>query len=125
MSPLAPQAASLFRSLVGAGTLPPGPGVAVGEAGRPGDGTHVRFHVQVHENVVIAARFQAYGCPHTLAVCAWLAGRLLGRRAAEGPGSTPHDWARELGVPTEKLGRLLVVEDAVLAALRGGRMPVE
>jgi NifU-like protein involved in Fe-S cluster formation len=85
----------------------------------------VRFHLQVLDGVVNAARFQAYGCPHTLAACAWVAGRLPGRIAAQGLGSTPHDWARELEVPTEKLSRLLVVEDAVLAAMRAAGMPVE
>jgi hypothetical protein len=67
---------------------------------------------------VIAARFQAYGCPHTLAVCAHLAGTIVGRHAAQGIGSTPQAWAQEFEVPTEKLGRLLVVEDAIVAALR-------
>jgi hypothetical protein len=33
------------------------------------------------------------------------------------PG-TPADWARTHGVPVEKLGRLLIIEDAVRACLR-------
>jgi len=33
------------------------------------------------------------------------------------PG-TPTDWAEKFAVPAEKLGRLLVVEDALRAALR-------
>jgi hypothetical protein len=44
---------------------------------------------------------------------AWLCGQLPGRaRAGLLPG-TPAEWARARGVPTEKLGRLLVVEDAM------------
>jgi hypothetical protein len=34
------------------------------------------------------------------------------------PGS-PADWAREFEVPAEKLGRMLIVEDALRAALYG------
>jgi hypothetical protein len=30
----------------------------------------------------------------------------------------PAEWAKTLGVPVEKLGRLLVVEDALLACVR-------
>jgi hypothetical protein len=33
------------------------------------------------------------------------------------PG-TPMEWAAKYGVPVEKLGRLLVIEDAVQACLR-------
>ena len=60
-----------------------------------------------------AARFQAWGCPHTLAVAAWLTQQLPGRKAGQALPGTPADWARALEVPTEKLGRLLVVEDAL------------
>jgi hypothetical protein len=94
-------------------------GVAVsGEAGARGQDTWIRFHLLVADNLVRDARFQAYGCPHTLAVAAWMAKSLPGRnRQALQPG-TPADWAAEHGVPVEKLGRLLVVEDAVQACIR-------
>ncbi len=62
-----------------------------------------------------AARFKAYGCPHTLAVVEGLIRRLPGRTRGDGLPGTPAAWAEELSVPVEKLGRLLVVEDALLA----------
>jgi cysteine desulfurase len=96
----------------------PGEPVAIGEAGGPGQDTWIRFYLLVGDNVVKDARFQAYGCPHTLVVAAWIAKELLGRhREALQPGA-PVDWARRHGVPVEKLGRLLVIEDAVQACLR-------
>jgi hypothetical protein len=50
-------------------------------------------------------------------VAAQLCEALRGRtRQALIPGS-PGGWAREHGVPAEKLGRLLVVEDALRACL--------
>jgi NifU-like N terminal domain len=123
---MTPQARALFRGLPGAGTLPPGPHVCTGEAGEAATGTQVRFHLQVVDGAVIVARFQAYGCPHTLAVCAHLAGAVVGRRTEQGVGSGPEDWAREFEVPTEKLGRLLVVEDAMVAAFRNAaKLPVK
>jgi cysteine desulfurase len=85
------------------------------EAGGPGEETWVRFHLTVEGGIVKAARFKAYGCPHTLAVLDWLRHRLLGRKRVDGPPGTPATWSEELSVPVEKLGRLLVVEDALLA----------
>jgi cysteine desulfurase len=96
----------------------PGETVAVGEAGGPGEGTWIRFHLLVAGDVVKDARFQAYGCPHTLEVAAWMANELRGRRREALQPGAPTEWATAYSVPVEKLGRLLVIEDAVRACLR-------
>jgi len=93
----------------------PGGGAITGEAGGPGQETWIRFHLTVEAGTVKAARFKAYGCPHTLSVMEWLAGQLPGRTRAEGAPGSPARWAEELSVPVEKLGRLLVIEDALRA----------
>jgi cysteine desulfurase len=92
-----------------------GPTDLSGEAGGPGQETWVRFHLTVAGDIVRAARFKAYGCPHTMKVAQWLTDRLAGRRRDEGIPGNPSSWAETLGVPVERLGRLLVVEDALLA----------
>jgi Aminotransferase class-V len=103
----------------GAGAFPAGVGpIFSGEAGRAGEETWVRFHLLVGDGAVKEARFQAYGCPHTVSVASWLASSLPGRRRENLLPGTPPDWARERGVPAEKLGRLLVLEDALKACLR-------
>jgi hypothetical protein len=77
----------------------------------------VKFHLNIGGGIVKAALFQAYGCPHTLAVSAWVTEQLPGRpREALVPGQ-PAEWLAKLAVPVEKLGRLLIVEDALQAAL--------
>ena len=109
-----------LRTLSPASTTAPwsdGPAVS-GEAGAAGQDTWIRFHLLVADDVVKDARFQAYGCPHTLAVAAWMAKALPGRRREALQPGTPADWAADHNVPVEKLGRLLVVEDAVQACLR-------
>ena len=92
---LEPQIRALFVALDHAGELSgatPKPGRVVrGEAGREALGTRVRFSLRLAEGRVAAVRYRAYGCPHTLATCEWL--------------------------PPAKLGRLLVIEDALQAAL--------
>jgi hypothetical protein len=118
--PLGPTIRALFSSLdhaAGALEVVAGALLADGEAGREESGTRVRFMLRIADGRVEAVRFRAYGCPYTLATCEWLARSLEGRRA-EAPGlGSPLDWAWQLGVPASRLGRLLVVEDALVAAL--------
>ena len=88
-----------------------------GEAGGPGAETWVRFQLLTGDDIVKDARFQAFGCPHTLDVAAWVCEELKGRSRAALPPGTPADWAASRSVPVEKLGRLLVIEDALRACL--------
>ncbi len=84
-----------------------------GEAGTEVSGTWVRFHLLVRDGCVKDARFQAFACPHTVETVAWLCERLRGRSRQDLRAGTPAEWAEARGVPVEKLGRLLVVEDAL------------
>ena len=97
-----------------AGALPSD--VRQGRAGRVPDGTQVLFELKIADGIVKSARFSAYGCPHTVAVVSWVCEVLEGSRPDAGLLGTPADWARKFDVPAEKLGRLLIVEDALLAA---------
>lgn len=108
-----------FERLAGAGRLGDGPGRVIhGTAGSRAQGTEVRFEWRVEGGRILEARFLAYGCPYTLAACDWLVEGLAGRRReAPWPGD-PEVWALTLGIPPERLGRLLVVEDALRATLR-------
>ena len=115
--PLDPAVRRWFESLPRSGTLKGAPGVISGEAGGVERDAWVCFHLQIADDVVKDARFQAYGCPHTLAVSAWLTAQLPGRKLSELSLGEPADWARALSVPVEKLGRLLVVEDALRACV--------
>jgi hypothetical protein len=56
-----------------------------------------------------------------VAVTAWLCETLQGAPLKGVAPGSPADWAGKFAVPTEKLGRLLVVEDALRAALEGPR----
>ncbi len=111
----------LFRELPAGGVIPDSAGTVLhGEAGGPAEEVWVRFHLLVDGDSVKDARFEARGCPHTLATAAWLAAGMPGRRLEEALRSGARAWARELKVPVEKLGRLLVIEDALRASLRSG-----
>lgn len=131
--PLAPAVRQLFAALTHAGgptsEARPAPEAPVampprddqsrwfsGEAGRERHGTRVRFMLRLQGRRLREVRYRAYGCPHTLAACEWLARRLEGGQLGDPPGA-PADWAQQLQIPPAKLGRLLVVEDALAAAL--------
>jgi hypothetical protein len=96
----------------------------LGDAGHERQGTRVRFALRMAGCRILEARYRAFGCPYTLAACEWLArqlqGRKLGAPAATGLAQAlggPLDWARTLQIPAARLGRLLVIEDALQAAL--------
>jgi NifU-like protein involved in Fe-S cluster formation len=92
-------------------------GVFRGIAGKRERGTWVQFDIRVRDAQVLDARFLAFGCPHTIAVASWVADHGRGVLTASLPESVQALRAR-FGVPQEKLGRLLIVEDAWLAATR-------
>jgi cysteine desulfurase len=84
-----------------------------GEAGTQAQGTWVRFDLLIAGDSVKDARFQAFACPHTMDTAAWLCAQLPGRVRGQLIPGAPAQWAAERAVPVEKLGRLLVVEDAL------------
>jgi len=86
-----------------------------GEAGAAGQDTWIRFELLVAGDIVKDARFKAFACPHTMDVAAWLCGELRGRDVQELIPGAPLQWGAARGVPAEKLGRLLLIEDALRA----------
>ena len=99
-----------------------GPDCYRGAAGSRSAGTWVQFDVRLERGGAVPrvreARFLAFGCPHVIAAAGLVA------EAAEGAAPEPrlphsvHALRERLEAPVEKLGRLFVVEDAWIAALR-------
>jgi NifU-like protein involved in Fe-S cluster formation len=108
-----------FESAACAGVLA-GPHAYHGEAGSRALGTWVRFDVQIDptsaSGTIRAARFLAFACPHVIAVSAWLAEQAVGRACEARLPESVHALRARFAVPIEKLGRLLIVEDAWRAA---------
>jgi len=86
---------------------------AVGVAGSEAAGTEIAFRMVAENNRILAMRFQAYGCPHTIAACDLAVERLLGQPVAALRNWDPAGTARELEIPVEKTGRLLLIQDAL------------
>jgi NifU-like protein involved in Fe-S cluster formation len=109
-----------FETASGAGILT-GPDTFRGAAGSREQGTWVQFDVQISSETIHEARFLAFACPHTIAVCAWVVEQAAGRSVrAELPESV-QELSERFAVPVEKRGRLLIIEDAWLAAIESAR----
>lgn len=93
-------------------------GLVAGEAEDRTLHVWVRFQLQVVEDVVVAAGFQAFGCPHTIAAADVVAGWLEGRTVEAARALDVKAVCARLDVPVEKLGKLLRIEDAVAACWR-------
>ena len=74
-----------FRAPFGAGRIPAGtPGTASAEARDPDGGQRVRLHLRLSADGRLEdVRFQAFGCPVTIAVASAAVERLRGRSRAE------------------------------------------
>jgi NifU-like protein involved in Fe-S cluster formation len=104
-----------FASAANVGQLT-GAGVFRGAAGSLAQGTWVQFDLQISAGVVSAARFLAFACPHTTAVAAWLAEQAVGHAVQPLLPEGVQELRDRFAVPVEKMGRLLIIEDAWLAA---------
>jgi NifU-like protein involved in Fe-S cluster formation len=105
-----------FKSVAKAGELQ-GPGVFRGAAGNRAQGIWVQFDLQIKAGTVSAAKFLALACPHTIAVAAWLAEQAVGRNVVPQLPQSVQALRDRFAVPVEKMGRLLIIEDAWLAAV--------
>src|ERR1700722_3932941 len=104
-----------FRTAPGAGVLT-GPNTFRGAAGSRSHGTWVQFDLQMAAHMIQAARFLAFACPHTIAVSAWVAERAVGQVLRPALPETVEELSERFAVPVQKKSRLLIIEDAWIAA---------
>jgi len=108
----------LFDRRPHAGKMADATDVFIGRAGEPGRGVDVQFWLKCAGGRIQATSFQAYGCPHSIAAASWWAQRVRGLKSSDAEQVGWREAEQVLGVPPEKRGRLLVVEDAMRMALK-------
>lgn len=107
------EAVQALRARDAAGA-PAGDGWFAGEAGSLREGARIRAFLRLDaERRVAAFEFRAFACPDVWRVLEAVRTVALGKPVAAMLNGGPRDWAVAHGVPVEKLGRLLCVEDAV------------
>ncbi len=108
-----------FHSPQGAGEFAEGtPGLVTGEAEDRTLNVWVRVQVQFVGTVIRSVRFRVFGCPHMMAAAGWAAEALQGRESNALRELDMHEIRKILDTPLEKLGKLLVLEDALQACWR-------
>lgn len=109
---------ALFFDPAGAGSFPEeAEGIVTGRAGSREQGAQVQIQLRLEGRRIVEARYLAWGCPVTIAAAAWLVQELAGSDLDEAAAVRGLDVMAALDAPAEKLGALLVVEDALGACL--------
>src|SRR5689334_11862593 len=97
------------------GSWPPADDIVQGSAGSHAEAAQFTLSARVAGDLIQAARFSAYGCPHCIASASWLTEQLCGWSPSALLQWHWREAARLLQVPTEKYGRMLILEDALRA----------
>ena len=103
-----------FPAPARAGAIPPDAGDTV--AGSAEDQSlrfWVRFQVELEGPRIGRVRFHAYGCPHSVAAADLVAAELEGQAVDAMKAIDLEDLASRIGLPREKHGKLLRIEDAL------------
>lgn len=105
---------SRFKEPAHAGALAAGSGIVLcAAAGNQGQGAQVHFALRVDEEKLQAVAFGAYGSPFLLAGSELAAEQLSGAPVAHLAQIAAIDLSRALAAPPERLGELLIIEDAL------------
>jgi hypothetical protein len=104
-----------------AGRLAPDtPGLVEGRAGHAGAGGEVEFTLSIRSDRIEAVRYRFRGSPWIGAACAFYA-RLLEGQPASVRWPPAAELAGQLGYPRVRYDEVLIVEDALMAALAARR----
>ena len=76
-------------------------------------GLRLQLSASVADGVITALRFRAWGCPHVIAAAEMVCSAFEGRPAAHLELFDTAQIMDDLGIPVEKTGRILVLEDTV------------
>jgi len=76
-------------------------------------GVRIRLAAEIADGEMRTLRFQAWGCPHVIAVAEAFCADYEGKSVSTLLEFSVSDLMQSLSVPVEKTGRILVIEDAV------------
>ena len=97
-----------------------GPGYAgqvSASAAVSGQGNRVTLEAHIVDGRIADIRFRAWGCPYLIAAAETVCCELEGRESTALKTVSANDLAAKLSVPTTRLGRLLLIEDAAARLL--------
>lgn len=101
-----------------AGALQPDADVLTASAGSVEQGARYALFARLKDGRVSELKHRVYGCPHSIAAVSLACEQLLGADRERLANWSWREADQVLHVPTEKRGRLLLLEDAVRALAR-------
>lgn len=113
--PYSTEIRALFANPAHAGDLDAAPTAAVDD-----QGMRLQLSALLSGGRIAALRFRAWGCPHFIAAAECLCARYEGRTATDLESVSAAEFMQSLGIPVEKTGRILVIEDTARAL--GGKL---
>lgn len=111
-----PQVWQRFRAPAHAGELQ-GPGTLRGQARTPASNAILSLSLAIEQDKVTTARFQALGCPSTIAAGEWLCEWLEGRERGALSGFSAEMMEQALALAPVRRYCAVMAEDALAAAL--------
>ena len=90
-----------------------------------GQGVRIALAAAIEGDIIVALRFRAWGCPHLLAAAEAFCRAFEGRPVPTLQAFSAAEIMQTLPVPREKLGRILVLEDAVRSLGQSARRSPE
>jgi NifU-like protein involved in Fe-S cluster formation len=100
---------TLFRSLAHAGVIA-GPRIEMSRGGM-----HIELSAAITGRRLTALRFRAFACPHLMAAAETFCEEFEGRMIEDLRQYSASQAIARLGIPLEKTGRILLLEDAIMA----------
>lgn len=97
-----------FANPVHSGEQPGGPSAYFTD-----QGMRIRLSAVVLDETLSELRFQAWGCPHVIAASEYFCRQFEGRPVSDLEDFETAHIMRDLAVPIEKTGRIIVLEDTV------------
>ena len=108
--PYSARVRALFAKPAHAGVIGKGASIRVDD-----QDLSIALSAEVESGRISALRFKAFACPHVIAAAEQACAELEGRPVAALLEFSAADLMQSLAVPVEKTGRILVLQDAVVA----------
>jgi NifU-like protein involved in Fe-S cluster formation len=87
----------------------------VAEVSDSGKGARIVVAAGIGGGVIVEMAFRVWGCPHLIAALDSACALLVGQPVGSLENCELADITRELSVPAEKMGRILLLKDALVA----------
>ncbi len=85
-------------------------------------GVRIALAADIDDDIIVSLRFRAWGCPHLIAAAEAFCRAFEGQPVSALQAFSAAEIMQTLPVPREKMGRILVLEDAVRSLGQSARV---